>query len=188
MVGSANDSTKKQIEKLCENSERNIRISAEPKKLLEGGDIAAEEVLRVTGQVLGLLQNVEKPQAIVVETALHDSVLNLAKEDRDHDYQPGTSSKMINEGLAQITENVLKKTDRNQIAGLLLTGGDTMESICRKIGVDCIQALDNIVAQVDVGRIIGRYEGLPIIVKGGFCGYEEVGIDIVERLFLESSK
>ena len=63
-----------------------------------------------------------------------------------------------------------------------------MESVCRTIGVECIQALDNIVAQVDVGRIMGAYEGLPIVVKGGFCGYEDIGIDIVERLLLEASK
>lgn len=187
MVGSANSSTKKQVEILCADNDKNIRISAEPEKLLEGGDIATEEVQRVAESVITLLNGVEKPQAIIVETALHGSVLNLAEEDRKHEYEKGTSSRMINDGLARITEKVLK-SERNKIAGLLLTGGDTMESICRKIGVSCIQALDNIVAQVDVGKIIGKYEGLPVIVKGGFCGYETVGIDIVERLFLEASK
>lgn len=188
MVGSANSSTKKQVEILCADNEKNICISAEPEKLLEGGDKATEEVNRVSEKVISLLNSDEKPQAIVVETALHGSVLNLEDEDRKHEYERGTCSRLINDGLARITQNVLENVDRDQIAGLLLTGGDTMESICRKIGVSCIQALDNIVAQVDVGRIIGKYEGLPVVVKGGFCGYETVGIDIVERLFLEASK
>ena len=70
----------------------------------------------------------------------------------------------------------------------MLTGGDTMECVARKIGVTCIKALDNIVAQVDVGRILGRYEGMPVVVKGGFCGYDEIGIDIVKRLAKECMK
>ena len=57
-----------------------------------------------------------------------------------------------------------------------------MEKVCRKIGVACIKAEDNIVAQVDVGKIIGRYDGMPLVVKGGFCGSEDIGIEIVRRL------
>lgn len=70
----------------------------------------------------------------------------------------------------------------------MLTGGDTMECVARKIGVSCIKAVDNIVAQVDVGRILGKYEGMPIVVKGGFCGYDTIGIDIVKRLQKEAAK
>ena len=63
-----------------------------------------------------------------------------------------------------------------------------MECVCREIEVECIQALDNIVAQIDVGSIIGKYQGLPLIAKGGFCGKEDIGIEIVNRLLLESTR
>ena len=130
----------------------------------------------------------DRPEAIVVETALHGSVVDLREEDLRHGYKKGMSSMLINDGLARITEQVLEIVGQEQVAGLLLTGGDTMESICRKIGVACIRAMDNIVAQIDVGKIIGRYDGLPVIVKGGFCGDEDAAVDIVERLFLEASR
>ena len=114
--------------------------------------------------------------------------MDLRKEDERYSYEPGTSSRMINTGLATVTELVLDAVGQEKIAGLMLTGGDTMESICRRIGVVCIQALDNIVAQVDVGRIIGKYDGRPVVVKGGFCGYEDVAIDIVDRIFAENAE
>lgn len=188
MVGSANPSSKRQIERLCEVNKHIVCISVSPQELINGGSEAAMEVSRVSEKVIGIFESEDKPEAIVVETALHGSVVNLEEEDMKHGYTKGMSSMLINDGLARITEQVLENAGQRHVAGLLLTGGDTMESICRKIGVACIQAVDNIVAQVDVGRIIGRYEGLPVIVKGGFCGYEDVAVDIVDRLFLEASK
>lgn len=188
MVGSANPSTKQQIERLLLSNEKAVRISASPESFIKGAAEAKKEAAKVAEEILKKLKENDKPEVIIVETALHGSVIDLKKEDEKGGYAPGTSSARINEGLARITETVLAEAGREKIAGLLLTGGDTMESICRRIGVECIQALDNIVAQVDVGRIIGKYDGLPVVVKGGFCGYEDVAADIAERIFAEASR
>lgn len=127
------------------------------------------------------------PKCIIIETAFHGSLVDLQEEDRRNGYESGRSSDLINQGLAAITEKVLEKYSQ-KLTGLMLTGGDTMECVARKIGVSCIKAVDNIVAQVDVGRILGKYEGMPIVVKGGFCGYDTIGIDIVKRLQKEAAK
>ncbi|MCD7994102.1 MAG: four-carbon acid sugar kinase family protein, partial [Clostridia bacterium] len=111
----------------------------------------------------------------------------LDQEDLRRGYDSGTCSRHINEGLAEITGRVMELVGREQVAGLLLTGGDTMESVCRRLQVSYIEAVDNIVPQVDVGRIMGKYTGLPVVVKGGFCGSKEIGKDIVRRIFLESA-
>lgn len=188
IVGSANPASKRQIERLLEVNEHAVCVSVSPKELINGGRDADMEVLRVSREVIGLFGAEDRPEAIVVETSLHGSVVDLREEDLRHGYKKGMSSMLINDGLARITEQVLENVGQEQVAGLLLTGGDTMESICRKIGVACIRAMDNIVAQIDVGKIIGRYDGLPVIVKGGFCGDEDAAVDIVERLFLEASR
>ena len=188
IVGSANPATKRQIERLCEVNKRVVCISASPEKLIDKGLEADGEVSRIVRKAMGFAEAEKKPEAIVVETALHGSVINLEEEDSRRGLTKGTCSMRINEGLACITEGILEYAGQDQIAGLLLTGGDTMESVCRKIGVACIQAMDNIVAQVDVGKIIGKYDGLPVIVKGGFCGYEDVAVDIVDRLHIEASR
>ena len=169
-------------------NKRVVCISASPEKLIDKGLEADGEVSRIVRKAMGFAEAEKKPEAIVVETALHGSVINLEEEDSRRGLTKGTSSMRINEGLACITEGILEYAGQDQIAGLLLTGGDTMESVCRKIGVACIQAMDNIVAQVDVGKIIGKYDGLPVIVKGGFCGYEDVAVDIVDRLHIEASR
>ncbi|MCD8084308.1 MAG: four-carbon acid sugar kinase family protein [Clostridiales bacterium] len=187
IVGSANPSTKTQIEKLCDLNQHVVQISVSPIKLIEGNE-AMQEINQIADKVIKLLHQPDKPEAIVVETALHDVIVDLDKEDIRRNQKHGTSSNRINEGLALITEKILAEVGRDPIAGLMLTGGDTMERVCRQIGVSCIEAKDNIVAQVDVGRIMGKYDGLPIIVKGGFCGYETVAADIVERLFIEASR
>ena len=75
------------------------------------------------------------------------------------------------------------------LLGLVYYGrGDVIEALVEWILSKNFQAEDNIVAQVDVGKIIGRYDGLPVVVKGGFCGYKEVMIDILDRLFLETAR
>lgn len=188
IVGSANPATKLQIERLCEANRRVVRISVSPNELIKGDIDADMEVSRIVKEISGFIEAKDRPEAIIVESALHGTVVNLEDEDARRGYTKGTSSMLINDGLARITEMVLTRAGQEQIAGLLLTGGDTMESVCRKIGVACIQAMDYIVAQVDVGKIIGRFDGLPVVVKGGFCGYEDIAIDVVDRLFLEASR
>lgn len=179
VAGSANPQTKKQFDYLCSHMSECKKISVSPNKLIS--DNASDEIMRVSEQVIHLIKSGEK-RVIIVETGVHGEVIDLQKEDVSRKFRPGTSSLKINDGLAEITNIVLACVGQEQIGGLALTGGDTMECVCRKIGVQCIEALDNIVAQVDVGRIIGKYNGLPVVAKGGFCGEEDVGIKIVERL------
>lgn len=67
-----------------------------------------------------------------------------------------------------------------------MTGGDTMASVCRRLGAESIMAEDYVIPQADVGRLSGgKYNGLPIIGKGGLTGNDEIVYDIVERLFRE---
>lgn len=188
VVGSANPETKKQIELLEASEKVTVRISVSPEELIEGNSRAEEEIQKVAGEAARLLQSASNElEAIIIETALHDSVLKLAESDIKHGYKKGTSSWMINHGLGMITKQILELVGKEAICGLLLTGGDTMEQVSREIGVTCIEAIDNITAQIDIGRIIGKYDGLPVIVKGGFCGYDTVAIDILDRLRQEGS-
>lgn len=187
VAGSANPSTKRQMEVLFEMEKDAQQVSVSAKRLLEDSKEHELEVARNIKQLSDILSKEERPRVILVETALHGEVLNLQEEDERCGYNTGGSSERINRGLAEITEAVLERHS-DKIAGMMLTGGDTMESICRKIKTTYIQAIDNIVAQVDVGRLAGAYEGMPVVVKGGFCGYDEVGADIVKRILEEANQ
>ena len=188
-AGSATEVTKKQMEQFCRDK-RHVRISVDPLLLGGGGTGYWNEAARAAEAAEILLQGEnERARAILFETALHDDRLDLENLDKKLCYEKGTSGKKINAGLAEIIAQVLERTKKDRIAGIYMTGGDTMASVCRRLGAESIMAEDYVIPQADVGRLSGgKYNGLPIIGKGGLTGNDEIVYDIVERLFRESER
>ena len=135
-----------------------------------------------------LIESGEQPRAILFETALHGELLNLDEEDKKRGYAGGMSANRINAGLGTIISQVLEQVGRERIAGLYTTGGDTMVNVCYQLGVECIEVMDYVIPQTDVGRLVGKYDGLPVVGKGGLTGNDNTACDIVERLFKESAR
>lgn len=184
-AGSATPVTKRQMEVLCEDK-RHVRISVEPIPLVDGGDAALDEAFKAVNKAVELLESDEQPRAILFETALHGELLDLDKEDEKRGYSSGMSANRINAGLGTIISQVLEQVGKKRIAGLYTTGGDTMVNVCYQLGVECIEVLDYVIAQTDIGRLVGNYEGLPVIGKGGLTGNDHTACDIVDRLFQET--
>lgn len=186
-AGSATPVTKKQMEVLCQD-ERHVRISVDPLLLIEGGDVALDEAFRAVHKAQELLESANPPRAILFETALHGELLNLAEEDKKRSYAQGMSANRINAGLGMIISQLLELCGREKIAGLYTTGGDTMVNVCYQLGVECIEVMDYVIPQTDIGRLVGSYDGLPIVGKGGLTGNDGTACDIVDRLFRESAR
>ena len=87
-----------------------------------------------------------------------------------------------------IIRQVIERVGREKIAGLYTTGGDTMVNVCHQLGVECIEVLDYVIPQTDIGRLVGSYDGLPIVGKGGLTGNDHTACDIVDRLFREAAR
>ena len=172
-AGSATPVTKKQMEILCQD-ERHVRISVEPIPLIDGGEAALDEAYRAVNRAVELLK---KP------------VLNLDEEDAKRHYAGGMSANRINAGLGTIIQQVLEVVGKDKVAGLYTTGGDTMVNVCYQLGVECIEVLDYVIPQTDIGRLIGSpYSGLPVVGKGGLTGNDNTACDIVTRLFNEAAR
>ena len=186
-AGSATPVTKKQMEVLCEDP-RHVRISVDPVALIEGGDTALDEAFRAVHKAEDLLNSENPPRAILFETALHGELLNLAEEDSKRHYAEGMSADRINAGLGTIISQLLELCGREKIAGLYTTGGDTMVNVCYQLGVECIEVMDYVIPQTDIGRLVGSYDGLPIVGKGGLTGNDRTACDIVDRLFREAAR
>ena len=186
-AGSATPVTKKQMEILCQNP-RHVRISVDPIPLVEGGDASLDEVFRAVHKAEALLNSQNPPRAILFETALHGDLLNLDEEDNKRHYANGMSANRINAGLGTIVSQLLEQCGRERIAGLYTTGGDTMVNVCYQLGVECIELVDYVIPQTDVGRLVGSYEGLPIVGKGGLTGNDNTACDVVDRLFREAAR
>lgn len=186
-AGSATPVTKKQMEVLCQD-ERHVRISVDPTALIEGGQTALKEAQKAVHTAVELLCSGKQPRAILFETALHGELLNLEEEDNKRHYAHGMSADRINAGLGTIISRVLEEAGREKIAGLYTTGGDTMVNVCNQLGVACIEVLDYVIPQADVGRLVGSYDGLPVVGKGGLTGSDMTACEIVERLFREAAR
>ena len=186
-AGSATPVTKKQMEVLCED-ERHVRISVEPILLINGGDEAVAEAERAVELAKEMFQEGSQPRAILFETALHGELLNLDEEDKKRGYASGMSANRINAGLGTIITKLMERVGRDRIAGLYTTGGDTMVNVCYQLGVECIQVMDYVIPQADVGRLVGSYDGLPVVGKGGLTGNDHTACDIVDRLFKEAGR
>lgn len=185
-AGSATPVTKKQMEVLCQDN-RNKRISINPISLIDGGDVALAEIDITLNHVRSVFEN-ENPRVILLETALHDELLNLDIEDKKRGYASGMSANRINSGLGNIVAMIIEDLGRDKIAGIYTTGGDTMVNVCYQLEAECIEVLDYVIPQTDVCRMLGKYQGMPIIGKGGLTGNESIVLDIVDRLFKESSR
>ena len=98
------------------------------------------------------------------------------------------SADRINAGLGTIISQLLELCGREKIAGLYTTGGDTMVNVCYQLGVECIEVMDYVIPQTDIGRLVGSYDGLPIVGKGGLTGNDRTACDIVDRLFREAAR
>ena len=187
-AGSATPVTKKQMEILCQD-ERHVRISVEPIPLIDGGEAALDEAYRAVNRAVELLKKPVPPRAILFETALHGELLNLDEEDAKRHYAGGMSANRINAGLGTIIQQVLEIVGKDKVAGLYTTGGDTMVNVCYQLGVECIEVLDYVIPQTDIGRLIGSpYSGLPVVGKGGLTGNDNTACDIVTRLFNEAAR
>lgn len=187
-AGSATPVTKKQMEILCQDP-RHVRVSVEPLPLIEGGDVALDEVFKAVNKAAELLESDIQPRAILFETALHGELLNLDEEDNKRHYAGGMSANRINAGLGMIISQLLEKVGKEKVAGLYTTGGDTMVNVCYQLGVECIEVMDYVIPQTDVGRLVGsKYSGLPVVGKGGLTGNDNTACDIVSRLFRESAR
>ncbi len=184
IAGSATPVTKRQMKKIIDG-ERHVQISVDPVALINGGQVAYEEAMKAVKNVIELLTCEEQPRAVLIETALHGELLNLDEEDEKREYPGGMSADRINAGLGTIVTKVLEEVGRQKIAGLYTTGGDTMVNVCYQLGVECLEVIDYVIPQADVTRLIGRFQGLPAIGKGGLTGHDNIVNEIIDRLFLE---
>ncbi len=186
-AGSATPVTKKQMEVLCEK-ENVVRISVDPIPLIDGGERALDEAGKAIAKGLELIDSEEMPKAILFETALHGSLLNLDEEDNKRGYVGGSSANRINAGLGTIVSQILEQRGVDKVAGLYCTGGDTMVNVCYQLGVECLQVMDYIIPQADFSRLVGAYDGLPVVGKGGLTGNDNTAIDVVNRLLKEAAR
>ena len=184
-AGSATEVTKKQMENLCADK-RNLRVHLNAIDLILNTDEAIRDALDV---LVETIRKHPKAKSIIIETALKGRRLDLNKTDNKYNLALGECSKRINVALGEIVGQLINRIGKEKVAGLYMTGGDTMVNVCSRLHVQSIELIDYVIPQTDIGRFIdGEYKGMPFICKGGMTGNDNIVSEIVERLFYESQK
>jgi D-threonate/D-erythronate kinase len=185
VAGSATPVTKTQLKALsCKEWAVQIPISAQA--LIDTKDSAPVEIQRAVSETLMTVAS-QKPNVILLETALTCDVLNLSAKEQEFGLQPGQAANNINRGLGEIVAQVLSH-ELDDVKGIYMTGGDTMVNVLNVLGAKGIELLDYVIPQADLGRIIGgKYDGLVVVGKGGLTGADDTAISIVKRICKEAS-
>ena len=69
------------------------------------------------------------------------------------------------------------------LAGMVLTGGDTAVHVCRALGVEAIEILDEVAVGMPLGKLIGEdVNGLKVVTKAGAFGDDQAFIQAVQAI------
>ena len=128
-----------------------------------------------------------------MKTAVSEAVTNAIV----HGYKDRRGTVYITAKLFENGKAVVRVRDKGcgipdikkAMEPLYTTGGDTMVNVCYQLGVECIEVVDYVIPQTDVGRLVGSaYAGMPVVGKGGLTGNDNTACDVVDRLFGETSR
>lgn len=155
--------------------------------LIDGKEASVNEIKAVSSQVMELLAGENPPKVVVIQRATdNDQVLNFDEEEKRLGLKHGQAADNINLGFGKIIEEILEH-QAEKVKGLYMTGGDVMVNVCKALGAEGIRLIDYVIPQADFGKLIGsRYDGLPVIGKGGLTGDTKTAIKCVERLLNEN--
>lgn len=182
-VGSVSNLTRKQLDEVrLRYSPLLVNVSA---LNLIYDETRKEEINKVVEKVV---KDVSDYDVIgVITTSNEDGVLNLKKIARELGISEDEVSQRISDGLADITIEVLEKTD-SLIGGLFTSGGDVTVAVCNALGSAGIEVKDEVLPLAVYGRITkGTYNNMPIITKGGLIGDDKAIITCVEYLLTKLS-
>jgi uncharacterized protein YgbK (DUF1537 family) len=86
----------------------------------------------------------------------------------------GLSSSEVSEQTAVALGDVVAQLTDYQLAGMVLTGGDTAIHVCRSLGAEAIEVLEEVAVGIPLGRLVGgRCNGLQVVTKAGAFGRED---------------
>lgn len=175
-IGSMSNLTKKQI------IEFNVLYSP----LV--ADVDAENLIfdetrdkEINKAVAMLVNGALSHKIIAATTSCSNKIVNFKQTAMKLGITEEEISKRITEGLAQITVNVLRKTE--SIKGLYTSGGDVTVAVCNSLEASGIRVEGEVMPLAVYSKLIGgSYNNMPIVTKGGLIGDEKALIKCVDYL------
>jgi len=84
------------------------------------------------------------------------------------------------QGFSEVTAALIRLSSPD---GVFLSGGDTAEAVCRRIGVKAIRLIEEILPGLVRGELVGgRHDGLSVVTKAGTFGSPQVLVQLLTIL------
>ena len=188
-VGSTTEHSRRQLDALCADG-KNERLVIRAERFLKDKAERDREVDRVARAAVSLLERSEPPRAIVLDGSSVAARFGTKEEQLRNEAHALKGRDPVVDSLGKILQTVLAASDiRARVAGLYLTGGDTMAAILARLDVQCVRVHDYIVPQVDLCRLEGgQLDGMLVASKGGMVGDEKIALLIVQKILEESAR
>ena len=117
---------------------------------------------------------------VLVVTAQNDNDVKLAIAVGK---QYNLSTKEVSELIAKVMAKLVNNIDLSMISGLVLTGGDIAVHICKAIGIDSIEIIDEVDVAIPLGYAQGKeIDKLFIVTKAGAFGKPDAFIKSVKAI------
>ena len=169
LVGSASATTREQLRYAQTNCQLHI-VSLDPARMIENARIEAAELEQAvsalctvidTGQDAALVVHASRDE--IAATQSLGAALNLSR---------AQVAQRIVDGLAQAASRLVRE---DRISGIVATGGDTANALCKALGAQALEILGEVEAGIPIMRLLGQ-QSLPLVTKaGGFGSQAAIG-------------
>ena len=128
-------------------------------------------------------RRMDKNEVTVITTNEENLVLiDIKQIAADNDVTPDRVAKRITDGLATITKRLIDESGHD-IKGCYVSGGDVTASLASITLASGIRLIDEVGPLIAYGHLLGgKYEGLPLITKGGMIGQRETLYEAIQYL------
>jgi uncharacterized protein YgbK (DUF1537 family) len=175
LVGSASETTRQQLGYAQTNYRLNI-ISLDPARMIENGATAATELEQAVSNLRAAIDSGH--DAALVVRASRDEIAATQQLGAALNLSAAQVAQRIVHGLAQAGSRLARE---GRISGIVATGGDTANSLCKALGAQALEILGEVEAGIPIMRLLGD-QSLPLVTKAGGFGSPEVIADALMKV------
>jgi len=166
VIGSVTELTRKQVKHLT--NVYNVKIVKPDVKRIFDSNMESE-VEKVAEEAVEALKDFP---IVGVVTALEDSDI-ISAQKLSGRFTEKEIYERLNNFIGLVTLKILE-SQKDMIKGLYVSGGETLKAVTKYLGAAGINIEDEVYPLTVYGTIVGgKFEGLPLVTKGGLIGTED---------------
>ena len=168
VIGTTNAVAKGQLEEFLQTQPKTLNIYAETEEFLRSPERREDEIARIVNEVLYKCQDYEMC-TVVGDGIFPAKRISFKTYMEYYNTTAEGVSKIINDAFAEVTEKILR--GEKSFKGLYTSGGDITVSVCKRLKVAGLKLVEDVAPLAAHGEMLmGDFDGLKIITKGGMVG------------------